>query len=117
MDTESADRALPNPDGLSADVATDMRVADRSPDEGADLPDASADGTVGDDSLAEAWDAQIAGDAVYSPVDAPLGIGDAGGLGLDAFLGSVDTGVSRDGEGDLSPDAEGDLGADLDVGD
>ena len=117
VDSEFADRALPNLDGRSAEVATDTSVADRSPDEGADLPDASADGTVGDDSLAEAWDAQIAGDAVYSPVDAPLGSGDAGGLGLDAFLGSVDTGVSRDGEGDLSPDAEGDLGADLDVGD
>jgi hypothetical protein len=117
VDTESADRALPNPDGRSAEVATDMSVADRSPDEGADLPDASADGTVGDDSLAEAWDAQIVGDAVYSPVDAPLGSGDAGGLGLDAFLGSVDTGVSMDVEGDSSPDGEGDLGADLDAGD
>jgi hypothetical protein len=50
-------------------------------------------------------------------LDAPLGIGDAGGLGLDAFLGSVDTGVSMDVEGDLSPDVEGDLGADLDAGD
>jgi len=117
VDTESADRALPNPDGLSADVATDMRVADRSPDEGTDLPDASADGTVGDDSLAEASDAQIAKDAVYSPVDAPLGIGDAGSLGLDAFLGSVDTGASMDGEGDLNLDAEGDLGVDVDAGD
>ena len=117
VDTESADRASPTRDGRSAEVATDMSVADRSPDEGADLPDASADGTVGDDSLAEAWDAQIVGDAVYSPVDAPLGSGDAGGLGLDAFLGSVDTGVSMDVEGDSSPDGEGDLGADLDAGD
>lgn len=117
VDTESADRASPNPDGLSAEVATDMSVADRSPDERADLPDASADGAVGNDSLAEASDAEIAGDAVYSPVDAPLGIGDARGLGLDAFLGSVDTAVSIDGEGDLSPDGEGDLGADLDAGD
>ena len=117
VDTESADRALSNPDGRSAEVATDMSVADRSPDEGADLPDASADGTVGDDSLAEAWDAQIVGDAVYSPVDAPLGSGDAGGLGLDAFLGSVDTGVSMDGEGDLNPDVEGDVGVDVDAGD
>ncbi|GEM_PF-6653078 len=117
VDTESADRASPNLDGLSAEVATDMSVADRSPDEGADLRDASADGTVGDDSLPEASDAQIAGDAVYSPLDAPLGSGDAGGLGLDAFLGSVDTGVSMDGEGDLNPDVEGDVGVDVDAGD
>jgi hypothetical protein len=117
VDTESADRALPNPDGRSAEAATDTGVADRSPDEGAAPPDASADGTVGDDSLAEASDAQLAGDAVYSPLDAPLGSGDAGGLGLDAFLGSVDTGASMDGEGDLNLDAEGDLGVDVDAGD
>jgi hypothetical protein len=117
VDTESADRASPKPDGRSAEVATDMRIADRSPDGWPDLPDASADETVGDDSLPEASDAQVVGDAAYSPVDAPLGIGDAVGLGLDAFLGSVDIGVSMDGEGDLSPDGEGDVGADLDAGD
>jgi hypothetical protein len=38
-------------------------------------------------------------------------------LGLDAFLGSVDTGVSMDGEGDLNPDVEGEVGVDVDAGD
>jgi hypothetical protein len=117
VDTESADHASPSLDGRYAEVATDTSIADVSPDEWPALPDASADGTVGDDSLAEAWDAQVVGDAAYSPLDAPLGIGDAGGLGLDAFLGSVDTGVSMDVEGDVNPDAEGDVDADLDAGD
>jgi hypothetical protein len=95
-----------------------MSVADRSPDEGADLPDASADGTVGDDSLAEASDTQVVGDAVYSPVDAPLGIGDAVGLGLDTNVDrSVDVSANLDVEGDLNPDAEGDVGVDVDAGD
>ena len=118
VDTESADRALPNLDGRSAEVATDTSVADVSPDEGADLPDASADGTVGDDSLSESRDARIAGDAVDSSSDAPLGIGDVAGVGLDANLDrSVDVAVSMDVEGDLNPDAEGDAGVDVDAGD
>jgi hypothetical protein len=118
VDTQSADRASPSRDGHYADVATDKSVADVSPDEGADLPDASADGTVGDDSLAEASDTQVVGDAVYSPVDAPLGIGDAVGLGLDTNVDrSVDVSANLDVEGDLNPDAEGDVGVDVDAGD
>jgi hypothetical protein len=117
-DAESADRALPNLDGRSAEVATDKSVADVSPDEGADLPDASADGTVGDDSLSESRDVRIAGDTVDSSSDAPLGIGDVAGAGLDTNLDrSVDVAVSMDVEGDLNPDAEGDAGVDVDAGD
>jgi hypothetical protein len=114
VDTESADRALPNLDGRSSEVATDTSVADASPDESADLPDASMDGTSEADSLLDARDARIAGDAV----DAPPGIGDVGGAGLDTNVGqSVDVAVSMDVEGDLNPDVEGDVGVDVDAGD
>jgi hypothetical protein len=117
VDTESADRARSNLDGRQAEVATDTSVADGSPD-GADLPDASADGTVGDDSLPESRDVRIAGDAVDFSPDVPLGTGDAVGAGLDAFVDrGVDVGVSVDVEGDLNPDGEGDVGADVDAGD
>ena len=116
VDTESADRASPSRDGHYADVATDKSVADVSPDEGADLPDASMDGTseAGADSLLDASDARIAGDAV----DAPPGIGDVAGAGLDTNVErSVDVAMSMDVEGDLNPDAEGDVGVDMDAGD
>jgi hypothetical protein len=116
VDSEFADRALPNLDGRSAEVATDTSVADASPDESAGLPDASMDGTseAGADSLLDASDARIAGDAV----DAPPGIGDVGGAGLDTNVGqSVDVAVSMDVEGDLNPDVEGDAGVDVDAGD
>ena len=132
VDTESADRALPNPDNRDAEAVTDTRVADVSLDASAIPPDVSVDGTVGADSLLAASDAWIAADAVDNSPDALLVLADGAGVGLDTNVDmGVDVSASLDAEGDrnvtanpdtegdldvgANPDVEGDLGADVEV--